>query len=176
MNTILLHLSTNKIEHPERNPKDFDINPKDYPEHLAEELIAKLKKQFPDYELIQICMPNDYKYEAHQVIEAPTFEKLTEMMQNCSTWIGIDSMLAHLGAYLNKPGIVLWGQSDPELFGHKTNVNLLKDRKYLRSRQWYVWNHETKLIDEAFVSPDEIITSLKSITDSIKPLFEISYH
>jgi hypothetical protein len=60
---------------------------------------------------------------------------------------------------IGKPGIVLWGQSDPLIFGHPENNNLLKDRKYLREKQFWWWE-QCDYNAEAFVRPEEIIKHL----------------
>jgi ADP-heptose:LPS heptosyltransferase len=78
----------------------------------------------------------------------------------CDIWISIDSFLQHLVAYHHlKPGIVLWGQSDPLIFGYPTNINLLKDRKYLRPLQFRFWS-EAKDAPDAFVQPEIVIQAI----------------
>jgi len=86
-------------------------------------------------------------------------EQLAELIRQCRTWISVDSFFQHYAWDLGKRGIVLWGQSDPNVFGHPENINLLKDRKYLREKQFWLWE-QTPYIKEAFVSPQEIIKCL----------------
>ena len=84
----------------------------------------------------------------------------------CDVWISIDSFLPHLVAYRKlKPGIVLWGTSDPLIFGYPSNTNLLKDRKYLREHQFLWWATPTgELVEppnpEAFVKPEVIVEAI----------------
>jgi hypothetical protein len=54
----------------------------------------------------------------------------------------------------------VFGQSDPNIFGHPENINLLKDRKYLREKQFWIWE-QAEFIEEAFVTPDVVIDALK---------------
>jgi ADP-heptose:LPS heptosyltransferase len=88
-----------------------------------------------------------------------SLDELKSLVLECRTWISVDSFFQHFAWDLNKPGIVLWGQSDPLVFGHPENTNLLKDRKYLREKQFWWWE-QCDYNDEAFVKPEEIIRYL----------------
>jgi hypothetical protein len=61
-------------------------------------------------------------------------------------------------------GVVIWGKSDPLLFGYPENVNLLKDRKYLRARQFYIWDDEP-FDPEVFVEPAEVVKAVKKLLE-----------
>ena len=89
-----------------------------------------------------------------------SIEQLSELILQCRTWISVDSFFQHLCWDLGKPGIVLWGQSDPIIFGHPENINLLKDRKYLRTNQFHIWE-QAEYIKEAFVDPDIVYSHIK---------------
>ena len=80
-------------------------------------------------------------------------EAIIDLVNWCDVWISIDTFLPHLIKWHKlKPGIVIWGKSDPLIFGYSTNTNLLKDRKYLRTEQFRWWFDE-KHDPEVFVSP-----------------------
>jgi|ERR1035437_2258662 ADP-heptose:LPS heptosyltransferase len=85
--------------------------------------------------------------------------ELCELLQECRTWCSVDSFFQHLAWDLGKPGVVIWGQSDPIIFGHPENINLLKDRKYLREKQFWLWS-QTPFKPEAFVTPEEVKTAI----------------
>jgi ADP-heptose:LPS heptosyltransferase len=127
------------------------INPKNYP--YWQELVNQLFKE--GYEIIQIGVGGE-----DQLV--PDFRKnlslteLAELVKQCDTWIGVDSFFQHFCWDLKKPGIVLWAQSDPNIFGHPENINLLKDRKYLRSKQFWLWE-QCEYNKEAFVKPSEVM-------------------
>lgn len=89
-----------------------------------------------------------------------TLSELSTLLHQCRTWCAVDSFFQHLAWDQEKPGVVIWGQSDPEIFGHAENINLLKDRKYLRERQFWLWE-QTELILESFVDPDIVVKALK---------------
>lgn len=86
--------------------------------------------------------------------------ELAELVNECKTWISVDSFFQHFCWDLKKPGIVLFGQSDPNIFGHPENVNLLKDRKYLREKQFWLWE-QCEFNASAFVKPSEVLKELK---------------
>jgi ADP-heptose:LPS heptosyltransferase len=85
--------------------------------------------------------------------------ELEKLILECKNWVSVDSFLPHMAKHLGKPGIVLWSVSDPEIFGYPENLNLLKDRKYLRKDQFAVWEAVT-LDPETFVGPEEVYRAL----------------
>lgn len=95
----------------------------------------------------------------------PSFKKnlphaeLCRIVEGCDTWIGVDSYGQHLGWYVGKRGIAIFGQSDPNIFGHPENINLLKDRKYLREKQFWLWE-QCEARDEVWVTPEEVVAAL----------------
>ena len=86
--------------------------------------------------------------------------ELCLLLQDCRTWIGVDSFFQHLAWQQGKPGIVLWSVSDPLIFGHSENINLLKDRSYLAQNQFLWWDF-TPHKSDAFVKPEEVIKFLQ---------------
>lgn len=137
-----------------RNGKN---NPKNYP-HWKE--LIKLIKTV-DKNIIQVGV----KGEEQLVPECRynlSLVELTELVKQCDAWIGVDSFFQHFCWDLNKPGIVIWGQGDPNIFGHPENINLLKDRKYLRPNQFHIWE-QCEYKTNCFVKPHEVMNSLKTL-------------
>jgi ADP-heptose:LPS heptosyltransferase len=129
-------------------------NPKNYP--YWHELIAMI-----DDHIVQVGVDGE-----EQLV--PDFRKnlsiaeLRQLLRECKTFISCDSFVQHLGWDVGKKGIVLWSVSDPNIYGHPENINLLKDRKYLAENQFLWWefvNHNP----ESFVSPEEVIYNLQNI-------------
>lgn len=85
--------------------------------------------------------------------------ELETLVKSCKTWISVDSFFQHFCWDIKIPGIVLWGQSDPIIFGHPENTNLLKDRKYLRDKQFWMWE-QAEYKTDCWVSPKEVIKHL----------------
>lgn len=130
-------------------------HPKNYP--FWKEVLAGI-----DEKVIQvgskdeeILVPTDcFKYDL-------PLSALRELVEECRTWISVDSFFQHFCWDLNKPGIVIFSQSDPNIFGHPENINLLKDRKYLREKQYWLWE-QADYIEDAFVSPEVVLNALKT--------------
>jgi ADP-heptose:LPS heptosyltransferase len=130
---------------------DGKPNPKNYP--FWPELIKLI-----DEPIVQIGIESE-----DQLV--PDFRKslsiaeLKDLLKECRTWISCDSFFQHLAWSEKKQGIVLWSITDPIIFGHPENINLLKNRSYLSPKQ-FVWMSEQSLNLDAFVSPEEVITNL----------------
>lgn len=97
------------------------------------------------------------KHEIKVVDGILSDQDIIDLVNWCDIWVSIDSFLPHFVRYHKlKRGVVLWGKSDPGIFGYKENINLLKDRKYLRAEQFKWWIDEP-LDPKAFVDPEEIL-------------------
>ena len=127
-------------------------NPKNYP--YWKELIRLI-----DEPIIQVGVAGE-----EQLVPDCKFglklDELKDLILECRTWISVDSFFQHYCWDIGKPGIVLFGQSDPLIFGHPENINLLKDRKYLRDKQFWMWE-QCEYNNEAFVVPEEVIKCLR---------------
>jgi len=64
---------------------------------------------------------------------------LAQLIQSCTTWISVDTFFQHYAWSLGKKGVVIWGQSDPKIYGHTENINLLLDRSFLTPNQFLMW-------------------------------------
>ena len=127
-------------------------NPKNYP--YWEELIAHIKEP-----IIQVGVEGEKQLVPDFRKNLPISE-LRRLLQECKTWIGIDSFFQHLAWDEGVPGIVVWGPSDPLIWGHPENINLLKGREHLVLNQ-FIWWEATEHRNDRFVKPKEIIAHLK---------------
>ena len=128
------------------------LNPKNYP--YWEELISKINEP-----IIQVGVEGEKQLVPDFRKNLPIAE-LRELIQECRTWISVDSFFQHLAWDKGKKGIVLWGPSDPLIFGHPENINLLKDRSCLVENQ-FIWWEATEHHNDRFVKPKEILEHLK---------------
>jgi len=125
-------------------------NPKNYP--YWELLVQELQKTM---HVVQVGVEGEKQL-------VPDFRKnlpiaaLRELLWQCKTWIGVDSFFQHLAWDEGVSGIVLWGPSDPLIFGHPENINLLKDRSYLTENQ-FLWWESTEHKNDRFVKPIEVL-------------------
>lgn len=129
-------------------------NPKSYP-HWPK-LVELLNNH--GYEVVQLGVKGEERIEGvGTFITGFPYDKIRDLVNQCATWISIDSFLPHLCHYYRlKPGIVLFGPSDPRIFGHSENTNLLRGRDFLRPWQyqdWNSWDHQPS----AFVYAENVM-------------------
>jgi ADP-heptose:LPS heptosyltransferase len=137
--------------HPFAKPlKNRKENPKNYP--FWEELISKIDI---NEHIIQVGVEGE-KQLVPDFRKNLSMEQLKELIYDCRIWIGVDSFFQHLAWLENKSGIVLWSVSDPLIYGHPENINLLKDRNYLAENQFLWWDF-TEHNTDAFVKPEEVL-------------------
>jgi len=81
------------------------------------------------------------------------------LIRASETWVSVDNFFHHLAWSVGKPGVAVFGLSDPDIFGHPENVNLIRDRRFLRKRQFGLWSQEPPR-PEAFVVPGDVIAAV----------------
>jgi len=123
-------------------------NPKDYP--FWEQVIAGIKDP-----IVQVGVEGETQLVDDFRKNLPLVE-LRKLIRQCRTWVSCDSFFQHLAWDEGKPGVVVWGVSDPLIFGHPENINLLKDRKHLAANQFLWWEH-TEHSEDRFVGPEEVL-------------------
>lgn len=126
-------------------------NPKNYP--FWNELIELI-----DEPIVQVGIEGEKPLVEDFRTNLPLIA-LRQLIKECRIWIGVDSFFQHLAWSEGKKGIVLWSVSDPVIFGHPENINLLKDRVYLAENQFLWWDF-TEHNPDAFVRPEEVIKFL----------------
>lgn len=135
--------------------RNGEPHPKNYP--FWPELINKLQNL--GHNIIQVGISGE-PLLVDDVRMSLTIQELSDLIISCDLWIGVDSFGQHLGWSLNKQGIAIFGQSDPLIFGHPENINILKSRSYLREKQFWLWE-QADYNESAFVDPEVIINQLK---------------
>ena len=137
-----------KLPTGERNPKDFP--------YFAE-LVQMLNTD--GHEIVQIGTRGESRIEGvSQFIQGFPLDKLVDVIRGCDSFVSVDSFLPHL-CWLHRlpPGVVIWGQSDPRVWGHPQNANLTKGK--LRQFQFAPW-YEATYDESVFVSPQEVRDAL----------------
>jgi len=136
-----------------RGDKSSNVNPKNYP--YWDELVKLLRENY-GY-VIQVGLAGEEKISGVDgVVFNKPLKELKKLVEEYDTWISVDNFFQHFCSLIGKPGIVLFGQSDPLIFGHPENINLLKDRKYLRPDQFNIWE-ACEVNKDAFVTPQEVL-------------------
>ena len=138
---ILIHPYAKKLMNGKENPKNYPY---------WKELIALI-----DEPIIQVGIEGEEPL-VHEFLKNLPIARLRELIAECRIWIGVDSFFQHLAWDCGKPGIVLWSVSDPLIFGHPENTNLLKSRDYLAPNQFLWWDF-TPHNPEAFLKPEEVV-------------------
>lgn len=140
---IIIHPYAQKLRNNKRNPKNYPFWP---------ELIGLIKQP-----VIQIGVEGEEPLVSDSHFRKNlSLTELAELVKQCDSWIAVDSFFQHFCWDLNKQGIVLWGQSDPNIFGHPENINLLKDRSYLREKQFWMWE-QCDYRDDCWVEPEAVV-------------------
>lgn len=146
-NKILISPYSAKLRNGQPNPKNYPHWPR---------LVQLLSQS--GYEVIQIGIAGEDRIESvSQFIIGWPFDKLRQLAEDCATWISVDNFFPHFANCERlKPGIVLFGQSDPRIFGYPQNGNLLRGRDYLRQFPYDIWEAATYRAD-AFVYPENVM-------------------
>lgn len=144
---ILISPFARKLRNGQPNPKNYCY---------WKELILLIEST--GEEIIQVGV-DDEEQLVEDFRKNLSLKELEKLVTECRTWISVDSFFQHFAWDLNKYGIVLWGQSDPIIFGHPENTNLLKHRKYLRPNQFLMWE-QCEYKTDCFVDPKEVIKYL----------------
>jgi len=137
-----------------RRLRDGKYNAKNYPFWGA---VVKLLDE-AGYYVTQVGVKDEEQLVPDFRINVPYVE-LQKLVQEYDTFISGDSFLQHLGWSTGKKGIVLWGKSDPLIFGHPENVNILKSRENLRPDQFGIWEG-VKYDPKVFVEPEVVMEAL----------------
>ena len=139
-------------------PNSNKQNPKNYPHwHKVVELLKS-----KGYYIVQIGSPGEPFIGADEAVLNASFDKLKKILDESLTFICVDSFFQHFAHYYNRNGMVIFSQSDPEIFGYPENVNILKDIKYLRKNQFSTWA-EAEYNEEAFESPENVVDKFSTM-------------
>jgi ADP-heptose:LPS heptosyltransferase len=141
---ILIHPFAKPLQNGKKNPKNYPY---------WKELIALI-----DDHIIQVGVDGEEQL-VNDFRKNLSFPELRKLIQECNKWIAVDSFFQHLAWSVGKSGIVLWSVSNPEIYGHRENTNLLKDKVYLAQNQFLWWDYVDHNAN-AFVSPEIVLQHL----------------
>lgn len=131
---------------------------RNYPTYLAQQVVTKLKEQFPNVTIIDYSLPNEPGY-AGSIQFVEHWAVAHELLKNAEGFIGIDSMLQHMSASAKTSGVVLWGQNRWTQYGYTHNKNMqfhMKDK----------WDESKYDMDDprnVCVDPDEVVKAYKAL-------------
>lgn len=115
-------------------------------------------KDYPFWDAL-ITLLKNAGHEVIEITELP-LDELEAFVKSSLTVICCDSFMQHFCWSVGKQAVVLWGKSDPEIFGHPEHINLLKDKKNLRPDP-YRWWEDVPYDPKVFVSPEVVFDFIK---------------
>lgn len=110
-----------------RDPRAGDIiSTKCWPNEYWESLLKKIKDAFPNFLIIQIGTINTYKLKNadHSLLGETTLHEVTAILRGAMLHMDCDCGLVHIAHALGVPSIVLFGPSNADYVGYKSNTNI----------------------------------------------------
>lgn len=107
------------LKKPESQIPFINVRGKDFTDKTNNEIINNLKRDFKDYDIIDIGR-----------INITSFYELLVAVANCTTFLSVDTALQHIGAnaFHQKKGVVLWNNyTNPRIYGYDIHKNLCED-------------------------------------------------
>lgn len=141
---------------------DGKRNPKNYPTENWEELVKMLRAE--DIYTVQVGVAGEQMIGTDEAMFNLTNESLEDLVSSMDAFVSVDTFFQHLSTYHGKKGVVIFSQSDPKIFGHPSNVNLLKSREYLRANQYETWA-QAEYNAEAFVPVNQVFTEVMKLLE-----------
>jgi len=149
-------------------PDKQKTNPKNYPHWEA--VVSKLKEH--SFYVVQVGVAGEKPIGADEMVFNASMPRLLELLEKSDTFICVDSFLQHFAHYHGKHGVVIFGPSDPLIFGHEENSNLLKSRSVLRPNQFETWN-EWDYRSDIFPDPIDVVGAVLARVKAKEPLKEL---
>jgi ADP-heptose:LPS heptosyltransferase len=84
-----------------------------------------------------------------------SMDSLAQLLREVDGFISVDNFFPHFANFHKKSGVVLFGRSDPNIFGYPDNLNILKDRSLLRPQQFANWE-DIEHTNDCFVPPKDV--------------------
>jgi len=111
--------------------RNGQTNPKNYP--YWRELVTLLPQP-----VVQVGVEGELQL-VEDFRKNLTLQDLAKTIRECTTWASVDTFFQHYAWSQGKKGVVIWGQSDPRIYGHEENDNLIKDYSFLTPNQFLMW-------------------------------------
>lgn len=90
----------------------------------------KLVDGIPEYDFIQIGLKNTDPYVKGAVdMRGTSIMEAIAIVKHSKAFVGVDSFVAHAANAVGTRGVVLFGPSNPEVWGHTNNINIYKGLK-----------------------------------------------
>jgi ADP-heptose:LPS heptosyltransferase len=143
---------------PLRPPHEKQTNPKNFP--YWKEVVSSLRAK--GIHTIQVGAKDEKPIGADEIRLGLPLAELRKLLESSSTWASVDNFFNHFATFYKKKGVVVFGRSDPNIFGYPENINLLRDRACLRDKQFWMWEQDTFRAD-VFVGPEVVVKAIQSL-------------
>ena len=131
---------------------DNKINPKNYP--WWPQLISLLPQP-----VVQVGVTGEQQLVSDFRVNL-NLSELAALIKSSNFWISCDSFVQHYAWDLGKPGVVLWGPSNPIIYGHPENLNITKGAQFQSKDQFLMW-HLIENRTDWWYSPDQVVSQIK---------------
>ncbi|MHA1867613.1 MAG: hypothetical protein ACTSXD_06055 [Candidatus Heimdallarchaeaceae archaeon] len=135
-----------KLSENQKNPKDYSYFPK---------LIRLLRENIKGCKIIQLGEEGEELFDIDIDLQGLPVKFLTNELLTFNLIISVDSFVPHLCAAIGKQCVVLFSVTDPKIFGHKLNINLIKDKKYIAENK-FDRVEQIEYNPEAFLKPEYV--------------------
>ncbi|MDR1943048.1 MAG: hypothetical protein LBQ04_02910 [Endomicrobium sp.] len=109
------------------NSKHKNSNPKLWPLHYYNQLIYKIKKHYPYIKIVQVGLSDKFGLmEGVDIclVGKTSLDQIKVILKYSLLHIDGEGGLVHLKNFLNGRSLVLFGPTNPEVFGYEENINL----------------------------------------------------
>ena len=138
----------------------FSHNPgRNYPAYLAQEVVNRLRSEYPNTAIIDCTLPNEPGY-AGAVKCTEHWAVVHELLKGAQGFVGIDSSLQHFSASAAKRGVVIWGSTRWTQFGYGHNTNL----HFHMKGKWDESKFDPNDPRNALLDPDAVVAAYKNLT------------
>jgi ADP-heptose:LPS heptosyltransferase len=117
---VLIHVSSARLTF---DPKTQITTNKDWFPERWTELVNTLNKT---YDVVQVGGKEEPEISGvtTYLMGRTSMRTTAAIVKHCLSYICVESVIGHMGAAVDKPGVVLFGRSNPLIAGHEINENL----------------------------------------------------
>lgn len=105
-------------------------HPKLWPIHYYQELLLYIKEKYPQYSVVLIgkeCCKELISYVDVDLTGKLSLSEVNSILKYGILHIGTEGGMIHLRHFLNRKSMVLFGPTDPDVFGYKENINIFSN-------------------------------------------------
>lgn len=124
-----------------------------------------------DHKIIQVGVEGEEKL-VEDFRKGLSPKELLELLNEVDVFIAVDNFLPHMAHHYGIRGIVIWGKSDPMIFGYPENLNLLEHRSLLRKDQFNSWEsckYDPDVFVSSYIVIDNVLSFFKTTNIPVAP-------